>query len=195
MLDEQFGVGWRDPGPSGWYFCIHRPCRSASSCSSSTSGWLAPEMLRVPPAPAPMRVAVSNGANHLRMLAHAEIVVRAPDHDRPRTARRMPYACGNRVEIGKHAIARFGVQATKRRGKENHKSSQNLRLLYSAIATSPIQRAGEPHPVQRHKALIGAAGPREGERTDRRRATAKRSSAGRRTLAKGSASARKQAKK
>ena len=37
-------------------------CRSASSASSSTSGWLVPEMLRVPPAPAPMRPAASCSA-------------------------------------------------------------------------------------------------------------------------------------
>ena len=35
------------------------PCRSASSRSSSTRGWLVPEMLRVPPAPAPSLAAVS----------------------------------------------------------------------------------------------------------------------------------------
>ncbi len=29
------------------------PWRSASSASSPTTGWLVPEMLRVPPAPAP----------------------------------------------------------------------------------------------------------------------------------------------
>ena len=29
-------------------------CRSESSRSSSTSGWLVPEMLRVPPAPVPI---------------------------------------------------------------------------------------------------------------------------------------------
>jgi len=31
------------------------PCRSASSRSSNTCAWLVPEMLRVPPAPAPVR--------------------------------------------------------------------------------------------------------------------------------------------
>jgi hypothetical protein len=34
------------------------PCRSASSRSSSTMAWLVPEMLRVPPAPAPTLPAV-----------------------------------------------------------------------------------------------------------------------------------------
>ena len=35
------------------------PCRSASSPSSRTSGWLVPEMLRVPPAPTPIVRAAS----------------------------------------------------------------------------------------------------------------------------------------
>ena len=35
------------------------PCRSASSASSFTSGWLVPAMLRVPPAPTPCLAAVS----------------------------------------------------------------------------------------------------------------------------------------
>ncbi len=56
------------------------PCRSASSRSSSTIGLCVPEMLRVPPAPAPCRpIAAAAASSTVRVAAHAEIVVRAPD--------------------------------------------------------------------------------------------------------------------
>src|SRR5262245_62104426 len=64
----------------------------------------------------------NNGADHLRMLAHAKVIVRAPDHDRALAVRGMPDCMGktpgNALEIGKHAVAPFGVQASKRGGKE-----------------------------------------------------------------------------
>src|SRR5262249_56657046 len=64
----------------------------------------------------------NHGADHLPMLTHAKVIVRAPDHDLARAVRRMPYCMretpGDALEIGKHAIAPFGVQAGKRRGKE-----------------------------------------------------------------------------
>ena len=39
------------------------PCRSASSASSCTIGWWVPEMLRVPPAPAPWARAARTDAS------------------------------------------------------------------------------------------------------------------------------------
>ena len=52
---------------------------------------------------------LDHGADHLGMLAHAEIVVGAPDHDVLRALRRMPdrmrKAAGDALEIGKNAIA------------------------------------------------------------------------------------------
>src|SRR5262249_25626908 len=63
-----------------------------------------------------------HGADHLRVLAHAEVIVRAPDHDRARAVWGMPSrmgkAPGDALEIGKHAVAPFLVQAGKRGRKE-----------------------------------------------------------------------------
>src|ERR1700740_576846 len=71
-------------------------------------------------------------ADHLRMLAHAKVIVRAPDHDLTRTVRGMPCcvrkATGDALEIRKHTVASFLMQAGKRGGKEmivGH--GQNLR--------------------------------------------------------------------
>ena len=56
------------------------------------------------------------------MLTHAEIVVRAPDHDRAGAVLgmqdRMGKTPGDPLEIGEHAIAPFLVQTGKRGGKE-----------------------------------------------------------------------------
>src|SRR5215469_3576002 len=63
-----------------------------------------------------------HGADHLRVLAHAEIIVRAPDHDLLRSIRRMPDGVGktpgDALEVGKHAVAPFLVQAGKCGEKE-----------------------------------------------------------------------------
>src|SRR5262245_53526107 len=63
-----------------------------------------------------------HGADHFRVLTHAKVVVRAPDHDRARAVRRMPQcvreAPGDALEICKHAVAPFLVQPGKRGGKE-----------------------------------------------------------------------------
>jgi hypothetical protein len=63
-----------------------------------------------------------HGADHFRMLAHAKVIVRAPDHDRTRAIRGMQYCIretpGNALDIGEHAVAPFSVKASKRRGKE-----------------------------------------------------------------------------
>ena len=59
-----------------------------------------------------------HGADHLRVLAHAEVIVRTPDHDRARAVRRTPGRVGktprDALEIGKHTVAPFLVQAGKR---------------------------------------------------------------------------------
>jgi hypothetical protein len=98
-------------------------CRPASSRSNSTSGWLVPEMF-----PSASRASAhadsgsDHGADHPRVLTHTEVVVRAPDHDRARAVRRMPCCvretAGHALEIGKHAVVAFGMQASKSRGKE-----------------------------------------------------------------------------
>src|SRR5208282_1102171 len=67
------------------------------------------------------RRGLDHGADDLGMLAHAEIVVRAPDHDVLRTIRCMPdrvrEAAGDALEIGKDAIAPLGVQPRQGTGK------------------------------------------------------------------------------
>jgi hypothetical protein len=59
-----------------------------------------------------------HGSDHFRMLAHAKVIVRAPDHGRARAIRGMPYCMretpGNALDIGEHAVAPFVVQASKR---------------------------------------------------------------------------------
>ena len=58
------------------------PWRSASSVSSATCWRLVPEMLRVPPVPAPSEVdRLVHRGQDLGVLAHAEIVVAAPHRD------------------------------------------------------------------------------------------------------------------
>ena len=67
------------------------------------------------------RRGLDHGADHLRMLAHAEIVVRAPDHDILRPLRRMPdrmrKTAGDPLEIGKHPVAPLVMQPGERVGK------------------------------------------------------------------------------
>src|SRR4051794_13781009 len=56
-------------------------------------------------------------AHHLRVLAHAEIIVGAPDHDVAlalgRVPERMREPAGDALEIGEHAVAPLGVEAIK----------------------------------------------------------------------------------
>jgi hypothetical protein len=63
-----------------------------------------------------------HGSDHFRMLAHAKVIVRAPDHDRARAIRGMPYCMpetpGDAPEIGKNAVAPFIVQASKRASEQ-----------------------------------------------------------------------------
>ena len=65
---------------------------------------------------------LDHGADHLRMLAHAEIVVGAPDHDIALALRRMPdrvrKPAGDPLEIGKDAIAPLVMQAIERGTEE-----------------------------------------------------------------------------
>jgi hypothetical protein len=59
-----------------------------------------------------------HGADHLGVLAHAEVVVRAPDHDVARTVRRMPFgarkAAGEALEVGENPIAALVLQLRQR---------------------------------------------------------------------------------
>ncbi len=63
-----------------------------------------------------------HGADHLGVLAHAEIVVGAPDDDVAFALRGVPYRMGKPpgqpFEIGKHAVTPFIVQLSKRAGKK-----------------------------------------------------------------------------
>jgi len=73
-------------------------------------------MLRVPPAPVPTRVAVSTMApTTLGVLAHAEIIVGAPDHDVALALRRMPdrvrEAARDPLEVGENTVAALVMQA------------------------------------------------------------------------------------
>src|ERR1043166_8076925 len=58
-----------------------------------------------------------HGADHFRMLAHAEVVVGAPDHDIALAFRgvpdRMREPAGNALEIGKHPVAPLVMQAVE----------------------------------------------------------------------------------
>src|SRR5262249_44841948 len=81
-----------------------------------------------------------------RVLAHAEVIIRAPDRDRAGAIRRVPCcvreAPSDPLDIGKHPIAAFLVQAGKRGGKEmiighGAKSPSGLR---SMIGTSDTRR-------------------------------------------------------
>ena len=98
------------------------PCRSASSASSSTIGLWVPEMLRVPPAPAPWaQTALDRGFDDVGMAAHAEIVVRAPDrHFAWAVFLALGAPLGDReparvtLEIGEGAVPPFRLQTRNR---------------------------------------------------------------------------------
>src|SRR6266566_3328727 len=64
---------------------------------------------------------LDHGADDLRMLAHAEIVVGAPDDDAFRPLRRMPQrirkAPGDTLQIGKYAITPLSPQLRQRAGE------------------------------------------------------------------------------
>ena len=60
---------------------------------------------------------LDHGADHLRMLAHAEIVVGTPDHDIARALRRVPdrvrEAAGDPFEVGENTVAPLVMQAVE----------------------------------------------------------------------------------
>ena len=94
-------------------------------------------MLRVPPAPTPMRRAASiMRRDHLRVLAHAEIVVGAPDDDLARLVARTPdgvgEAAGDALEVGEDAIAPLGVERGDRLG-ENRLVIHERALLFRTL--------------------------------------------------------------
>src|SRR5882724_6832061 len=63
-----------------------------------------------------------HGPDHLRMLAHPEIIVRAPDHHLAPTARRAPdgvwEATSDALKIREHTIALFIPQPAQGGGKK-----------------------------------------------------------------------------
>ena len=60
---------------------------------------------------------LDHGADHLRVLAHAEIVVGAPDHDVALALRRVPdrvrKAARDALEVGENAVAPLVMQAAE----------------------------------------------------------------------------------
>src|SRR5207248_4060823 len=60
---------------------------------------------------------LDHGADHFRMLAHAEIVVGAPDHDITATLRRVPdrmrEAARDPFEVGENAVAPLVMRAVE----------------------------------------------------------------------------------
>ena len=60
---------------------------------------------------------LDHGADHLRVLAHAEIVVGAPDHDVARPVRGMPHRvrepARDPLEIGENPVAPLVMQAVE----------------------------------------------------------------------------------
>src|SRR5262249_22732010 len=104
------------------------------------------------------------------VLAHAKVIIRAPDHDLAPAVRRMPCCVRetpcDALEIRKHAVAPFLVKPGERGGKEmiiGHEPKSPL-MLHSTTGTLPIQSA--PCPFDPEPSLVGpgegAAGPREG---------------------------------
>src|SRR5262249_7004282 len=98
----------------------------------------------------------NHGADHLRMLAHAKVIVRAPDHDRASAAGGMPRcvretAC-DALEIRKHAIAPLLVQASKRGGKQviiDHGATLRSSIaIVSFTASAAFIKPAEPGPAE-----------------------------------------------
>ena len=68
------------------------------------------------------RCGLDHGADHLGVLAHAEVVVGAPDHDLARALRRMPdrvrKTASDTLEVGKNPIAPLLVQTVQGAGEK-----------------------------------------------------------------------------
>jgi hypothetical protein len=64
------------------------------------------------------RCRLDHGADDLRMLTHAEVIVRAPDHDILRPLRRMPNrvreTAGDPLQIGEDPVTALNVQPSER---------------------------------------------------------------------------------
>src|SRR5215213_1437095 len=79
------------------------------------------DIARAAGARAHARRRLDHRADHLRMLAHAEIIVGAPDDDVALALRRMPVRvrepAGDALEIGKHAIAPLLAQRCQGSGE------------------------------------------------------------------------------
>ena len=84
---------------------------------------------------------LDHGADHLRMLAHAEIIVGAPDHDVARALRRVPdrmrKPAGDPLEIGEHAVAPLVMQAAEGGTEE-----------LAVIHRQNLKRSLRPEPVR-----------------------------------------------
>ena len=80
---------------------------------------------------------LDHGADHLRVLAHAEIVVGAPDHDLARALRRVPdgvrKTAGDALQIGKHPVAPLVTQAAQGVGEKRIVIHENSRPLPAAF--------------------------------------------------------------
>ena len=109
---------------------------------------------------------LDHGANHLRVLTHAEVVVRTPDNDRAWAVRGMPgrmgKSSGDALEIGEHAVAPFLLEAGKRSGKEmiiGHSAKISVPLCSTTETpdTGRIQRASAAHMIE---AVLPATTPR-----------------------------------
>src|SRR5262249_30393025 len=65
---------------------------------------------------------LNHGTDHLRMLAHSKVIVRAPYDDVARTLRRVPdrewKPTGETLEIGKNPIPAFIPQPVQRAGEK-----------------------------------------------------------------------------
>jgi len=74
---------------------------------------------------------LDHGADHLRVLAHAEIVVGTPDHDRRLPVRRMPdsvrEAAGDALEIGEQ-VTPLAMEPPERIGKNDNSCGFRVRL-------------------------------------------------------------------
>ena len=91
------------------------------------------------------RRGLDHGADHLGVLAHAEIVVGAPDHDLARALRaRARSACGkaagDALQIGKHPVAPLVPQAAQGVGEKRivfHGNSRPLPAAFLAFGCAP----------------------------------------------------------
>ncbi len=112
---------------------------------------------------------LDHGAHHLRVLAHAEIIVGAPDHDVARAFRRMPHrmreTAGDAFEVGEDAVTPLVMQATKGGVEELaviHRKTWSGELgpswSYTVLERFQVYCRAE---IGRHVGLAGAVGLHE----------------------------------